>query len=284
LSTALDPARKKEETLTLGALCEFLRTLEDNVDIAGASLVQARFVTFTIRKGKTAQTSAKANVAVGPGDLRPAMLDGANALSLEGREAVPAKVLLAALEPCIEKHAAIRVCVGSRRALLSQRHLVSLTTDYCLLRDDPRSEGQFVLVQQAIAVAKMLARSRALAPASIASAASALMPPHWTIERCLIGDDLYALDGPDDNIRDLLPRFESSSLDPLFICTTVPLGDAPDHGCFAIWVPIEGLTREALVEVYGHKPEAVTPVERLLAMAAAHLKRADGDRDEFLLH
>lgn len=257
------------ETLTIAGLCDFLRGLDDpKSTIEAASIIQVLDIRFSVIGSGICQAddwTEKIDVE----KFTPERIAHHSAISLAGN-AAPASALLAALEPCVEKYADVRVCIRGRRAVAGRAPCISIATDERLFKDDPRAAGDLVKASQAMKMATVLVESGTMDAKTIATTASIFMPAHWAETRYCVDKALVG------SLRSRLPGLRSSDTSGLFVETGPTRQEAIDkgHGRLTLKVPIPGLTYEMLVEAYGPKLDSKTTADRLAAIAAANVAAA----------
>ncbi|WBR14203.1 hypothetical protein pkur_cds_28 [Pandoravirus kuranda] len=264
-------------TMTIADLCEMVGGMDDpDAHIETASVVETVVMRFRLGTEKCrVQDGVRITQRIDTARLVASDLSGCAAISFVGKEPISARALLAALEPCLDRHGDVRVCVRQDRAVTRLRKTVKLCTDSVLFKDDHTSIADAAKVCDITQAGETLIRVGEMSMERIAATLSGLMPRHWTqTYYCLGGTLLTDL----KSVYKRLPGIDKKALSELF----VPIGNAPslhddnDHGNVVIWTPVPGLTYTALESAYG--PSA-SKVNLLLSMArAAQAPMAADDR------
>ncbi|AJF96957.1 hypothetical protein TW95_gp0223 [Pandoravirus inopinatum] len=234
------------KSMTITDLCKFLRALPDpKAPIHGASEIKTMPITFALVDGTVTQAEAwgdSFNIA----DFKPKYIDHNLAISFNG-DSVPADVLLAAMEPCLAKHAHVRVCVNRRRAVVGKPPAVAIPVDCLPFKKDPTTMADLAMTREALRVAESLAAMGTYDGRVIAATGSTLMPRHWEETRFFVDGTLL------QSLSECLPNLHNHDMLTLFVAVGPTHDEAAEkgHGRLIIRMPIPGLTYAMLVDAYG---------------------------------
>lgn len=254
------------KSMTITDLCKFLRALPDpKAPIHGASEIKTMPITFALVDGTVTQAEAwgdSFNIA----DFKPKYIDHNLAISFNG-DSVPADVLLAAMEPCLAKHAHVRVCVNRRRAVVGKPPAVAIPVDCLPFKKDPTTMADLAMTREALRVAESLAAMGTYDGRVIAATGSTLMPRHWEETRFFVDGTLL------QSLSECLPNLHNHDMLTLFVAVGPTHDEAAEkgHGRLIIRMPIPGLTYAMLVDAYGPQLPRVSIVKHLQDMAAANV-------------
>jgi hypothetical protein len=259
------------ETLTIAGLCGLLRALPDLDSLvkAGSEIVPMG-VRLCERDGRARQESYRSRPYVEVDKFTPDCINNCLAICLVGYDPAPARALLAALEPCLEKYSDVRVWIRGTRAIAGRPMHVSIPADLHVLEGDPQTTRDLAKAAEALKTATILAESGAMGPEAIATVASIMMPPHWLTTRYYVDSALYVAP------QERLPGLGSDDVDRLFVAygPSAQDSDGKGHGCFIVKAPIPGLTQDMIVKAYGRKIDNGTVADCLVAAAAANVNAA----------
>nr|UMO79256.1 hypothetical protein [Pandoravirus aubagnensis] len=275
-SSATDAlASQSDTTLTISGLYKMIKAMDDlDAQVEAVSVVETAVMRFRLDAAMNrVLDDVRVTQQIVTKRLVADDLAGCAAVSFVGGHPLPARALLKALKPCLERYGDVRVCVRKDRAVGRLRKTVALCTDSVLFKNDNVSIADAERVRQVMRVGEALVQSGETDMERIAATLSGLMPRHWH-------QAYYFLDGAFlPNINDVcerLPTIDKKALSELFVTvgkappllpsSLCPPQDDNDHGSVIIHTLVPGLTYAALESAYG--PSACK-VSRLLSMARA---------------
>lgn len=261
------PSVSLGDSMTIAGLCDFLRALPDpKIDVHGVSEIKTMPITFALVDGTVTQNEGWQEASFNIADFKPEDIGHDLAISFSG-DSVPANLVLAAMEPCLAKHAHVRVCVNRRRAVVGKPPAVAIPVDRLPFKKDPTTMADLARAREALRVAESLAAMGTFDGRVIAATASILMPRHWEEARFHVDGALLR------SLSERLPNLDSHDIPALFVAVGPKRNEAAEkgHGRLTIHMPIPGLTYAMLVDAYGPQLHRVPVLKRLQEAATANV-------------
>lgn len=262
-------------TLTLASFCDLLRPLADgNARVASCSRATAGKAIFSFDEAEVYQDEDW-NASVPTTSISPSAFDGCNMVIFDS-EPIEARAFLDAVEPCLERHGHVRVCVDGKRAI-DVAPIVSVVTDQLSFAEGPDVVVDAATTRKAVDITRELAALAVVDVDVLARTVAQLVPCEWEAELFLVGSALMEPDA----FYGAFPDIADGDVDKLFVVAGAsdkpappPQGalarnaTAPARGRVTLRVARPGITHAMLSDAYG--PSKKTAAESILAAAAAN--------------